>query len=208
MKMIDTANGDTLWAVVVGAFLATLGGFLATQFESWLRRRERKRGAALLLGDIVSALGELTSRAEATRKVGDPYGPITMRMMRAARREIDLYDRNRELLYDLHDPELRLRIHTLMLTLAMPLDSLADVGEVIAAQELRAKEYKAGSAARLEVEARLKQLHAARDLAFDFIVETAAEGQPMIKELDAHAKVTRSSRRPGQRLDPPAADPA
>jgi hypothetical protein len=204
--MIDSANGDTLWAVVVGAFLATLGGFLATQFESWLRRRERKRGAALLFGDIVGALGELTTRANDTRKVGDPYGPITMRMMRAARREIDLYDRNRELLYDLHDPELRLRLHTLMLTLAMPLDSLADVNEAIAAQEVRAKELKAGSAAHRQVEQRLEQLYAARDLAFDFVVETATEGQPMIKELDAHAKVTRATRRPGQRVDRPAAD--
>lgn len=206
MKPLETGGGaDTMWAVVLGAFLATLGGFLATQFESWLRRRERKRGAALLFGDIVGAMGQLTTRANNARGVGDPYGPITMRMMRAARREIDLYDRNRELLYDLHDPELRVRLHTLMLTLAMPLDSLIDIHEEIGAQELRARELKAGTVALRTMEARLTQLRASRDIAFDFVIETATEGQSMIDELDGHAGVTRSRKRPGGRMAATAA---
>ena len=200
MKPLELSNSaDTVWAVVLGAFLATLGGFLATQFESWLRRREKKRGAALLFGDIVGALGELASRAADTRKIGDPYGPITMRMMRAARREIDLYDRNREALYDLHDPHLRVKLHTLMLTMAMPLDSLFDVDAEVRLQEDRMKDLKTGSVAKRQAEARLKQLKDGRDLAFEFVVETAEEGQALIKELDGHAKVIRAPIRPGQR---------
>ena len=186
MKMIDAGNGDTLWAVVIGAFLATLGGFLATQFESWLRRRERRRGAAMLLSDILYSISELTTRANRIRNVGDPYGPVTMRMMRAARREVDLYDRNREILYDLHDPDLRGRLHTVMITLGMPLDSLFDIHEEILAQEARAKTLNVGTVARRHADQRIKQLQTSRDIAFDFVVETSADGQALIPELTHH----------------------
>ena len=38
------SNFDTVWAVILGAVLATLGGFAATQFEQLMGRRERERG--------------------------------------------------------------------------------------------------------------------------------------------------------------------
>src|SRR5262249_52990888 len=41
------ADTETLWAVVIGAVLATAGGFAASQLEAYLRRRERERNAAL-----------------------------------------------------------------------------------------------------------------------------------------------------------------
>ena len=46
----------TLWAVGIGAVLATVGGFAATRIEEVFRRRERERGAALLFGELLSTI--------------------------------------------------------------------------------------------------------------------------------------------------------
>ena len=55
--------GETLWAVIIGALLATVGGFVATQFERMMHRRERERNAALVCGGVLSALDALTDVA-------------------------------------------------------------------------------------------------------------------------------------------------
>ena len=49
-----------------------------------------------------------------------------MRFVRAARREVELYERNREAVFDLGDDGLRFRLHDLMIRLAIPLDFLMD----------------------------------------------------------------------------------
>ena len=114
---------NTLIAVILGAVLATIGGFVATATERYLDKRERERNAALFFGEVLSTLMVILSFAEDTKKVGDPFGPITMRMLRSARREIDIYDRNRESLFYLGDAELRTRIQNLVIRLGMALDS-------------------------------------------------------------------------------------
>ncbi|HZZ36621.1 MAG TPA: hypothetical protein VFE03_12930, partial [Caulobacteraceae bacterium] len=119
-------NFGTFSAVFLGALLATVGGVASGQLEAALRRREREQGAALLFGEVLSTLGILLRFAAESRGIGDPYGPVTMRMLRAARREIEVYDRNRETLYELRDAELRVRIHTLVVRLTMPLDGVID----------------------------------------------------------------------------------
>jgi hypothetical protein len=91
----------TLWAVIVGAILATVGGFAATQLEAHFRRRERERSAALLFGEVLSVIEIITVLTNETREHGDPFGPVTSRMLRAVRRETEVYERNRESLYDL-----------------------------------------------------------------------------------------------------------
>ena len=50
-------------------------------------------------------------------------------MLRAARRELDLYERRREQLYDVRDPVLRGRIHGLVVRLTLPIDGIIDVTE-------------------------------------------------------------------------------
>ena len=52
---IDADQG-TVWSVVAGAALATVGGLVAGQIENRLRRREREQSAALLFGELLSAL--------------------------------------------------------------------------------------------------------------------------------------------------------
>src|SRR5579864_2133002 len=118
-----------LVAVVIGAFLATIGGFMASQIEHGVRRRERERSAALLIGEILAVLRLIIGLADQARQRGDPYGPVTMRLVRAAHREADTYDRNRETLFDLRDPSIRARIHTLLVRLTLSLDGVLDAHE-------------------------------------------------------------------------------
>jgi hypothetical protein len=119
-------HGETLTAVFVGALLATVSGVLANQLESHFRRRDRERTAALLFGEVLSALRILLEGANRARGIGDPYGAFTLRLLHAARRELDIYERNRESLLDLRDAALRVDVHVLMVSVAMPLDGVID----------------------------------------------------------------------------------
>jgi hypothetical protein len=119
-------HADTLAAIVIGALVATASGVLANQVETYFRRRERERSAALLFGEVFSTLKVILEGAEAARRRAPPYGPVTRRMLHAARREIDIYDRNREALMDLRDGRLRADMHSVAVRLAMPLDGVLD----------------------------------------------------------------------------------
>ncbi|HEY2660531.1 MAG TPA: hypothetical protein VGI79_12480 [Caulobacteraceae bacterium] len=193
-------SGDsTLWAVVVGAVLATVGGFVATQFEGFLRRRERERSAALLFGELLSVLAIIATMADESRGRGDPYGPLTTRLLRAVRREAETYDRNREALFDLRDGKIRARIHTLMVRVTLALDGVFDATGQIALADAAAGAPGLDDAAKAQALARLDTLLADRDLSFDFVVETVAQIKPIVSTLeplarqsfDAHAAVAR-----------------
>ncbi len=119
-------SNETLVAVVLGAVLATVSGVLANQLEAHVRRRERERSAALLFGEVLSTLKVLLESADRIRAFPPAYGPVTRRMLRSARREIDIYERNRETLVDLRDPALRADLHRLVVQIAMPLDGILD----------------------------------------------------------------------------------
>jgi hypothetical protein len=182
------ADTDTLWAVVIGAVLATVGGFAATQLEQFFRRRERRRGAALLFGEILSVIELIMGLADDSRGRGDPYGQLTMRLLRAARRETDAYDRNREQLYDLPDAKLRALIHALMIRVTLTLDGIFDGTAEIVAAEAAAKTMEAGDPARAELLGRLETMREARSTGFDFAVETVEEIKPIIAVLQPLAK--------------------
>jgi hypothetical protein len=171
-------NVGTFTAVFLGALLATVGGVASGQLEAALRRREREQGAALLFGEVLSTLAILLRFASDSRAVGDPYGPVTMRMLRAARREIEVYDRNRETLYELRDAELRVRIHTLVVRLTMPLDGVIDAEAEV--RQLRWEIRSAGLSdeAREEAQRELALVDERRRTGFDFVTETtgAIEG--------------------------------
>ncbi len=113
---------QTLFAVGVGAVLATAGGFLGTVLEDWLHARHRERTAALTFGEIMASLRVLIRATEDSHGRGDPFGPLTMRLLRACRRELDAYERSRLLLSDLRDTDLRLAVHALMIRLTLAID--------------------------------------------------------------------------------------
>lgn len=170
---------DTLVAVVVGALLATLGGFLAARFEARLRRRERERDAALLLGEIVFTFVTVLKMTDETRRIGDPYGPITMQMLAGARREADAYERHRDRLPDLADADLRIGMHKLMITLSMTLDGML-------ANTASLADFPATRAGK----ARAAALKAQRDSAFNFIIESIPALDPLLKRLSKIARIS------------------
>jgi hypothetical protein len=184
------SNMNTLWAVAIGAVLATVGGFIATQLEGFLEYRRRERNAALFFGELLATLSLILAFSRTNRSVGDPYGPITMRTLRAARREIDIYDRNRETLFDLRHHELRARIHTAMIRTTMPLEGIFDATREIA-DALAAMKSVSGLApeAIKEIEDRIAELRLSRDSSFDFILENNdGQIQKLIKDLEPLAK--------------------
>jgi len=129
------AGPDTLAAVIIGAALATLGGVLAGQIEHHLIRRERERNAGLLFGEILAALNMIMRLADQARGRGERYGPITMRILKAAHRETLIYDRNRELLFAVRDAPLRARTHILLLQMSLTLDAVFEAAAMPQAEE-------------------------------------------------------------------------
>ncbi len=186
---VDFAQqANTFWAVFTGAFLATVGGIVTTQAETRIRRRERERDAALMFGEILSTLNVLIRMAGQTRGVGDPYGPITLRMLRACRREIDVYDRNRETLYELRDGALRVALHGLIVRVTMPIDGVLDatveIGQVRAS--LRAPGLSAEH--RDDTQRTLAVMEERRDQGFDFILAIRDEISTVIGRLGQLAR--------------------
>lgn len=125
-------NLDTLLAVVVGAMLATIGGLVGEHYEDIIERRRRQRDAARFFGEILGSIDALVDRALHSQKFGDPWGPVTMRLFRTAMREAEVYDRNRERLFDIQDVELRARIHYHVISEIFPLEAIIEGSDHIA----------------------------------------------------------------------------
>src|SRR5437868_3978590 len=115
---------NPLAGVVVGAVLATVGGFLAMQIQAAIDGRRRQRNAALLCGEVLAAIERILTAAQPPQGDSGYLGPVTLRLLRAARREIDVYERNREHIFDLPDGDLRARVHSFVVRLSIPLDRL------------------------------------------------------------------------------------
>jgi hypothetical protein len=162
-ELAANAHAETLAAVTLGAVVATLSGVVANMFEARARSRQRERAAAVLVGEALAAMRTILEAAMRSMQVGERYGPVTRRMLIAARGELDLYERNRELLLDLRDAQLRADLHSMMLRLAMPLD---------------------GVIASLEDVAIHSQ---ARDQGMEFLAETLTKIPPLLERLGAVA---------------------
>jgi len=177
-----------MWAIFIGAILATAGGLAATQLEWYFERKRRGRHAAQFVGEVLTTLRYILEIAHDTHGRGDPFGPITLRMLRSAKREIDIYDRNRETLYDLHDIKLRARIHTLILRLNTPLEGVFDANDEIRALEFQMKLPDFPPAHREEAQARLERLSASREAGYEFTMEEAQRIPATVRELEPLAK--------------------
>jgi hypothetical protein len=106
-----------------------------------------------------------------------------MRMLRSARSELDIYDRNRESIFDLHDGELRARIQTMLIRLSMPLDGVIDAAEDI--KQLRELlRVERDPAERADLEARIALGEARREGGYDFIMQTATGLKDVIAGLE------------------------
>ncbi|MCE9521454.1 MAG: hypothetical protein K8S25_03365 [Alphaproteobacteria bacterium] len=184
------SNLDTLWAVFAGAVLATAGGFIATQIEHRVDSKRRERQAALFFGEIMALLGVTVGSATRARGIGDPFGPVTMRLLRMIRRELDVYDRNRERLFELRDPALRARIHVTLLRTMMgvegALESAAEVHQIDA--ELKINPTMP-LPQREHLQSRMADQCRLRDGGFDFLIEASEQAGKLTKELEPVARV-------------------
>src|ERR1700761_4533131 len=178
------SNFSTLWAVFLGAVLATLGGFVATQMEWYIERRRRERNAALFFGEVLQTMHILLGYADDATRIGDPFGPITLRLFRSALGEVEIYNRNRETLYDLSHAELRARVHTLILRISMSIDGVFDTTNTIKAIEEQLEAPDLGPADRQKCEARIEVLAASRKSAHAYVMENAELVRDAIKQLE------------------------
>src|SRR5260221_6966458 len=118
-------------AILLGAFLASAGGFLVTWLLDHLERRRQERSIALVCLDLLTSLAVMTNLAQGSRGRGDPYGPFTMRLVRGCLRDLDVYERNRERIADIADPNVRAEIYQCMTRLTLSLDGVLSETEVI-----------------------------------------------------------------------------
>lgn len=181
-------NFDTVWAVFLGAVLATLGGFTATQLEWYLERKRRERNAALFFGEVLSTMHILLAMAQRATTIGDPYGPITVRLFRSALGEVEIYNRNRETLYDLRDSALRARIHTLMLRVGMSVDGIFDVTNTLNELERERERPTVSADEKAKIDARIPVLIQSRQGSLEFVQENAELMTAIIKQLEPIAR--------------------
>lgn len=191
-------NLDTLAAVVVGALLATVGGLIAEHYEDIIERRRRQRDAARFFGEIMGSIDALVDRAIHSQKFGDPWGPVTMRLFRTAMREAEIYDRNRERLFDIQDVELRARIHVHVVSEIFPLEAIIEGSERIA----QITEYLDDGGAmseerRRRLQERLDVWLNSRKTGLSFIMDEREKTPEICEKLERLARVSFAYRRPG-----------
>jgi hypothetical protein len=179
---------ETLLAVVLGALLATVGGFSERQIERLVQKREKEHSAALLFGELLSAMRVMMRLGNQARARGNPYGPVTLRFVRAVQREVEIYDRNRETLLDLRDASIRAAISVLIARLSFSLDGIMDASTEIAALERELAAADITEATRATAEQSLVTLTETRKAAFDFAVETGVEITPLLARLSPLAR--------------------
>lgn len=187
-EMDFISNFSTIWAVFLGAVLATVGGFVATQLEWYLDRRRRERNAALFFGEVLATLQILLKFAADSTKIGEPYGPITLRLFRSVLGEVDIYNRNRETLYDLRSAELRARIHTLTLRVSMSIDGIFDATNTITSLQDHLESPTLSAAEREKSEKRLAALSENRRNSYEFVLENADQLKAVVKDLEPIAR--------------------
>tara|TARA_R110002124_G_scaffold57243_1_gene160560 strand:- start:93 stop:665 length:573 start_codon:yes stop_codon:yes gene_type:complete len=176
---------DTVTAVILGAVLATLGGFVATQLERWTIRRERRVNAAEIFDELLSSVSLIVEFTRETHGRGDPYGPFTIRLLHSIDRELAVYDRNRERLFDISKAELRFRIQNAMTKLSISLDGMYELTSEINA---KSADKPSGKPDSEKDDSDLDALRTDRDIAFSTVLEIGEELKLIADELKTHIK--------------------
>ena len=178
-------------AILLGAFLASAGGFLVTWLLDRMERQRQERSIALVCLDLLTSLSVMTQLAQRARSRGDPYGPYTLRLVRGCLRDVDVYERNRERIADISDPEVRAEIYQCMTRLTLSLDGVLSETEIIDRIDQSLLELRiSGSPLRVDELTRERDERCGRrDSSFDFMLETTQElGEPLAAKLRVIAK--------------------
>ena len=183
-------NLDTLVAVTIGAVLATLGALFAELIEDRMDRKRRERDAARFFGEVLSTMGGTIDMAVASQKIGDPWGLVTQRMFRMAQREAQVYERNRERLFDIDDMGLRARIHRHFLTEMFPLEAIIDnCAEIDAIRRALEEDADLGAEKRAQLADHARILADTRQRALELLSAERTGTQKICADLERLAKV-------------------
>ena len=188
---MTSAVGAQFLAMIIGAFLASTGGFLVAWLLDRMERKRQERSIALVCLDLLTSLSVLTNLAKGARSRGTPYGPFTLRLVRSCMRDLDVYERNRERIADIADPNVRAEIYQCMARMTLAVDGvLGETAVIVSAEgEIDAARSR-GDAAKVEEIAKDRlDREERRDASFDFMVDTTAElCAPLSIKLRAIAK--------------------
>lgn len=183
--------GAQFVAMLLGAFLASAGGFFVAWMLDRMERKRQERSIALVCLDLLASLSVMTQLAQGARGRGDPYGPVTLRLVRGCLRDIDVYERNRERIADISDPDVRAEIYQCMARMSLTIEGVLGETDVIAQKdEAIALARARGDAARVEeLTAERQDRCARRESSFDFLMETMNDlSGPLSAKLRAIAK--------------------
>lgn len=183
--------GAQFVAMLLGAFLASAGGFFVAWMLDRMERKRQERSIALVCLDLLSSLEVMTKLADGARGRGDPYGPFTLRLVRGCQRDLDVYERNRERIADISDPGLRAEIYQCMARMTLAIEGVLVESDVIASTaEAIELALSRGDAAKAEdLATQRKERWARRDSSFEFLMETTNDlCGPLSAKLRAVAK--------------------
>jgi hypothetical protein len=171
---VTSAAGAQFLAMLIGAFLASAGGFLVAWLLDRMERKRQERSIALVCLDLLSSLSVLTNLAKDARARGNPYGPYTIRLVRSCMRDLDVYERNRERIADIADPNVRAELYQCMARMTLAVDGILGETDVIArtSDEIEAARSRNDAARVQELQQDRSEREARRDLSFDFMLET------------------------------------
>jgi hypothetical protein len=193
---LTSAAGAQFFAMLLGAFLASLGGFSVAWVLDRLERKREERSTALVMLDLLTSLNVMTNLARDARGRGDPYGPLTMRLITGCRRDLEVYERNRERIADIADPNVRAEIYQCMTRLTLSLDGILSESELIERLDDTLGEMRlAGDQLKLaDLTKQREERNWRRNSSFDFMMETVRDlGEPLAAKLRVIAKAVPQS---------------
>lgn len=188
---VTGAAGTQFLAMIAGAFLASTGGFLVAWLLDRMERKRQERSIALVCLDLLTSLSVLVNLAKDARARGTPYGPYTIRLVRSCLRDLDVYERNRERIADIGDPNVRAEIYQCMARMVLAVDGVLGETGIMAQTngEIEAARRNGDTAKVEELMKDRSEREFRRDTSFDFMVDTTQEFcAPLSAKLRAIAK--------------------
>ena len=199
---------DTLIAVFIGAILATGGALVAEIIQERTNRKRRERDAARFFGDILMSIDQILDFAFRSQTIGDKWGRLSVRLFKTALREAEVYERNRERLFDILDMKLRGRIHVHFLIEIFPIESLIESSEEIEGiRQTLDGDVKLSKKDAEKLNVQLTELVNAREVGLAALKREHAKTEALCKDMEKMARVKFSAFADQDNLPiPPIAD--
>jgi len=181
---------DTLIAVFIGAILATGGALVAEIIQERTNRKRRERDATRFFGDILMSIDQILDFAFRSQTIGEKWGGVSIRLFKTALKEAEVYERNRERLFDILDMDLRGRIHTHFLVETFPIEALIESSEEISdIQKTLDGDAKPSKKEADKLNVQLSELIDAREVGLAALKREHAKTDNLCKDMEKVAKV-------------------